>query len=408
MKKQILSGILAGLLLLSSASATSVEFTVGDAAFNLERDGAVEQKTVEAPPFINDAGRTMVPVRAISEAFGAEVGWDEVTRTVSIKQAETEITLVVDRDEAVVNGEVKKLDCAPVIVADRTFVPLRFVGETLDCTVNYASLTNQILIDDTDVVLSCGDAVMSFAEFRAMYDVFYLGSMETAITSGMDEISFGQIIAQITLQSAENTLWILSAYPSVVLTPSEKEELLASYGEAMDTLSVLKSLSAIMFEKNYIAAGEPIIRTALESEDVKAKYEETYVLAKHVLVEDLETAEAVYEKAVAGEDFDALIAEYGTDPGTAENPDGYLFTTGQMVEPFEKAAYAAKEGEITKPVQTEYGYHIIKRLPLPAYTEEIGEQVALDSINMHMQSVPSPQMEMELNTLYEKLGVASK
>ncbi len=408
MLKRILPGFLAGILLLSSASAATIEFTVGDMAFNLEKDGTIEQKTVEAPPFINDAGRTMVPARAISEAFGAEVGWEEATRTVTIKKNETEIKLVVEKDEATVNGETKKLDCAPTIVADRTMVPLRFIGESLGCNVGYAALTNQILIDDTEPVVSCGDAIVSFAEFKALYDIFYLGNLEAITTYGLDEISYGQLVAQITLEAANATLHIMSAYPSVVLTQDEKAEVMRSYGESLPILPGLKGLAAILFEKNYIAAGEPVIRTVLETEDIKARYAEKYVMAKHILVSDEKTAEEVYAKAVAGEDFDALIAQYGTDPGALENPDGYLFTTGEMVESFEKATFAAAVGEITKPVESEYGYHIIKKLPLPAYTDEVGREVAIGIINQHMETVPAPKTVMGLETLYEKLGVATQ
>ena len=51
------------------------------------------------------------------------------------------------------------------------------------------------------------------------------------------------------------------------------------------------------------------------------------------------------------------------------NPDGYVFSKGEMIDAFETAAYSLKIGEISKPVKSEYGYHIVKRLPLPALSE---------------------------------------
>lgn len=105
-------------------------------------------------------------------------------------------------------------------------------------------------------------------------------------------------------------------------------------------------------------------------EDVKAYYEENkesfdteaQVEASHILVEDEATANEVIEKLNAGEDFAELAKEYSTDTASAENGGelGY-FSSGQMVEEFEKAAFAMNVGDVSKtPVKTEHGYHIIK------------------------------------------------
>ena len=75
-------------------------------------------------------------------------------------------------------------------------------------------------------------------------------------------------------------------------------------------------------------------------------------------------AQEVLDKAKAGEDFDALIEEYNTDPGMETYTTGYYFGEGQMVEPFEEAAYSLENGQISELVESDFGYHIIKRLPL--------------------------------------------
>ncbi|MEA4933785.1 MAG: peptidylprolyl isomerase [Lawsonibacter sp.] len=62
--------------------------------------------------------------------------------------------------------------------------------------------------------------------------------------------------------------------------------------------------------------------------------------------------------------FDQLMNENSEDPGLTDNPDGYTTTKGQMVAAFEEAALALKDGEISDVVESEYGYHIILRLPL--------------------------------------------
>ncbi|KGP92573.1 peptidylprolyl isomerase [Pontibacillus chungwhensis BH030062] len=98
-------------------------------------------------------------------------------------------------------------------------------------------------------------------------------------------------------------------------------------------------------------------------EEVKEYYEnmKQEVQAQHILVEDEETANEVIEKLNNGGDFANLAKEYSTDSSSAEN-GGKLdyFSTGDMVYPFEQAAYNLEVGNISKPVQSDYGYHIIK------------------------------------------------
>lgn len=84
-------------------------------------------------------------------------------------------------------------------------------------------------------------------------------------------------------------------------------------------------------------------------------------------------ATEVYEKAAAGEDFDELIKQYGEDPGMENSPEGYTFTKGKMVDEFYNAAMALDVGEISHPVRSSYGFHIIKRLPLNLTDEHISE-----------------------------------
>lgn len=85
------------------------------------------------------------------------------------------------------------------------------------------------------------------------------------------------------------------------------------------------------------------------------------VEASHILVATKEEADEVAGKLKGGEDFADLAAEYSTDTATAEK-GGALgsFGTGEMAAEFEEAAFAMKVDEISEPVETEYGFHIIK------------------------------------------------
>ena len=85
------------------------------------------------------------------------------------------------------------------------------------------------------------------------------------------------------------------------------------------------------------------------------------VEASHILVDDEKTAEEVKKKLDDGGDFAELAKEYSTDTSNAESGGelGY-FGKGEMVQEFDDKAFAMKKGEISEPVKTEFGYHIIK------------------------------------------------
>ena len=85
------------------------------------------------------------------------------------------------------------------------------------------------------------------------------------------------------------------------------------------------------------------------------------VKASHILVEDEETAKEIKEKLDNGEDFAELAKEYSTDTASAESGgDLGFFGEGSMVAEFEEAAFSMKVDEISDPVKSDYGYHIIK------------------------------------------------
>ncbi|MGM9578023.1 MAG: peptidylprolyl isomerase [Evtepia sp.] len=77
---------------------------------------------------------------------------------------------------------------------------------------------------------------------------------------------------------------------------------------------------------------------------------------------DLAALQAITDPVELAETFDALMNEHSEDSGLADNPDGYLFTSGDMVEEFENATKELEPGQISGIVETTYGYHIILRL----------------------------------------------
>ena len=114
---------------------TSIVMTIGSSDFVVNNDVVTVE---DAAPYVaND--RTYVPFRALGEAIGAEVEWDNDARTVTYTLGKTEVVMTIGETTYTVNGEEKTMDVAPEITNDRTYVPVRFVGEALGFKVTALS-----------------------------------------------------------------------------------------------------------------------------------------------------------------------------------------------------------------------------------------------------------------------------
>lgn len=118
----------------AQAAGTSIKLLI---------DGQAIQSDV-APVISNN--RTMVPLRVISEGLGAQVAWDGTTRTVRVALADSEILLGIGKATALVDNQEYKLDAPPVIIGNRTMVPLRFIGEALGAQVHWNATTRTVSI----------------------------------------------------------------------------------------------------------------------------------------------------------------------------------------------------------------------------------------------------------------------
>lgn len=157
--KRILSVALLLVFIVSAVPAVSAEPPVSATLNGTEI-------TFDQPPVIID-GRTLVPIRAVCEAMGADVYWEESTRTVFIIKNDTKLLLAID-DPYLISGNVSsfsslvvmllngtylnadytitKLDVAPQIIGDRTLLPIRAVCEALGATVDWDAGSRRVLI----------------------------------------------------------------------------------------------------------------------------------------------------------------------------------------------------------------------------------------------------------------------
>jgi peptidyl-prolyl cis-trans isomerase C len=130
------------------------------------------------------------------------------------------------------------------------------------------------------------------------------------------------------------------------------------------------------------------IAAGVTPEAVQAAYDELIanfepqeeVHARHVLVATEESAEAVKAEIEAGRPFEEVAMEKSTDPSAQQNGgDLGFFSRGMMVKPFEDAAFAMEAGEVSDPIQSDFGWHVIrveeKRQSQPPAMEEVSQQL---------------------------------
>ena len=83
---------------------------------------------------------------------------------------------------------------------------------------------------------------------------------------------------------------------------------------------------------------------------------------RHILLEDLDDAHYILEKLEAGESFEAMAAQFSECDSAAQGGLLPVFSSGQMEGAFERAVYHLEVDQVSAPVKTKYGYHLIKRL----------------------------------------------
>ncbi|MEX3624380.1 peptidylprolyl isomerase [Viridibacillus arvi] len=130
--------------------------------------------------------------------------------------------------------------------------------------------------------------------------------------------------------------------------------------------------------------------------------QEEQVQASHILVEDKDTAQEVEKKIKKGEDFAELASEYSTDTASASNGGNLdYFGKGVMEEGFEKAAFSMEIDDISDPIKTDYGYHIIKVTGKKAAKEATFENSKDDVKTALMNEKINANYSTWLSSLYE-------
>ncbi len=202
-----------------------------------------------------------------------------------------------------------------------------------------------------------------------------------------------------------------------------KDEKFLSY-ELYNFLSTSEYLEQKIFDE-FQKANVP-------ASEISKYYDEKYSLVKHVLVNKAEEKDAsgnakdeatikkendeakakaqlVLQKAKANESFEDLIKKYNQDPGMTDNPEGYFVTNDDSyVKAFQDAALKLKVGEISDLVETEYGWHVLKRVDPTEFYKKNAETMKSEYYSNEFTKIISGIMtdfekHMEYANYYEKI-----
>ncbi|MBP7175198.1 MAG: DUF5050 domain-containing protein [Thermoclostridium sp.] len=108
-----------------------------------------------APIFID--GRTMVPIRAVFEAMGADVQWNEYIKTATITKAERRVQIQLDNRNTLVDGRTIQMDVPATGINGRILVPVRFISENLGFKVDWVNSTKTVFINEPSIPVNIGN-----------------------------------------------------------------------------------------------------------------------------------------------------------------------------------------------------------------------------------------------------------
>lgn len=188
------------------------------------------------------------------------------------------------------------------------------------------------------------------------------------VTVGDEEIKLGHVIAALTTIPQEyQNLPDQSLYDGLLEQLVQQSALASSFTEALPPRIVYQ----LENEKRSIVAAEVIesvMAKAIEDANLQAIYDEQYgsidaeeeYNASHILVATKEEADAIKAEIEAGADFAQTAQEKSTGPSGPNGGELGWFSSGMMVPSFEAAAIALEVGEVSDPVETQFGWHVLK------------------------------------------------
>lgn len=238
--------------------------------------------------------------------------------------------------------------------------------------------SDSIAVTTNDFNLTVGSLVPYLASNTTyLAQLCYYEGMEFDWSNTIGDTSFSTYVLSHSINSALFDAWITDMIPNVTLS-AEVEAYIASvdpleyqlYGMNLSDYRKMFEVEARIDQASTTLATNPNYIAWMAANPLYA--------AKHILVDNDIIAELFHEVLVYDpSQFDTLMNEHSTDPGLASNPDGYIFTTGEMIAEFETVVKQTAVGGISAPFESTFGWHIVQRLDVPTsyYTESYIDQL---------------------------------
>ncbi len=297
-------------------------------------------------------------------------------------------------------------------------------------------------ISSNPVMINIGGIDIPFDEFRYVY-IYYAASRGISSDLWESDPDLFPTFLEIIVSACKETCYgeLLANKYNISLTDSDMDEIALNlanesaqfesqeeYEQALKDAGITEDLLERLITKQVLGNraylelyGGENPQLIGSDEDIKADISENYVRVYHLLIsadhfyglegyEDYTDEQLAQEaKTLAEEtlasiqngdgDIYELAQTIGDDPGMIDNEEGYLFTYGMMVEPFEKASFALGVGDVSGLVETDYGWHIITRLEQDEYVNEHFEEARETYVNDRFNS--------DVNTLLAETEVTT-
>ena len=297
-------------------------------------------------------------------------------------------------------------------------------------------------ISSNPVMINIGGIDIPFDEFRYVY-IYYAASRGISSDLWESDPDLFPTFLEIIVSACKETCYgeLLANKYNISLTDSDMDEIALNlanesaqfesqeeYEQALKDAGITEDLLERLITKQVLGNraylelyGGENPQLIGSDEDIKADISENYVRVYHLLIsadhfyglegyEDYtdeqlaQEAKTLAEETLASiqngdDDIYELAQTIGDDPGMIDNEEGYLFTYGMMVEPFEKASFALGVGDVSGLVETDYGWHIITRLEQDEYVNEHFEEARETYVNDRFNS--------DVNTLLAETEVTT-
>ena len=211
-----------------------IAFCVGDDTLSINGTDVKVEK-----PYVVGEGVTLVPLRVITEAFGAVVGWEGTTKTITLTYPDVEIILGIGNPVAEVNKKAQTLLAAPELTPNGvTMVPLRFISETFGAVVGYDAQTARITV--TKGASEAGSLVQGGIESKKVGDSYYGWSIDNPELMTMSDRYFDGSYTEFTFNEDDG----------FCITVEDKDETFVFDREFKSIKDSLTKLSLIQADKD--------------------------------------------------------------------------------------------------------------------------------------------------------------